>query len=404
VVNAVGGRRIIMFQPGLRTSMGVRKHEDLGVALRALGHESELVSTAVAPADPAVPWRVLVEPAWTRGLVAELGAPFFRTRWLLGAALALAQYLRVAGKAIDVLYTLIAYPQATAAALAIALSGWRGRFVVMPAGEDVMVAKEAGFGFRRFPVPRRLVGWTLRRAHGICCISPAVREIVTGYRPRGIVMDVPDNVAAAVVGLAETSARELRERRERARRRVDEEFGTMGTPIALALGRLHPVKGLDRLVRLLPGHPHRLIVAGPSAEVRDRGDMASALRALASDCGVADRVAFTGRVPPERSYELLAAADVLAIPSYCETIPKTAVEAAALGTPFVVTDTCGVATALRGETLGRVVKHWDATAFAVALDAASALRPDPDECRALVQRYSPERVAGELDSLLEAIG
>jgi len=351
-----------------------------------------------------LPWRVLLEPEWTRGLVAELGAPFFRTRWLLGAALALARFLRRSGDTIDVLYTLIAYPQATAAALAIAWSRWRGRFVVMPGGEDVMVAEEARFGFRRFPVPRRLVGWTLRRAHGICCQSPAIREIVDGYRPRGILRDVPDNVAASVVALADEPPPARRERRERARRDVDARFGTAGEPIALALGRLHPVKGFDRVIDLLPGLPHRLVIAGPSLPIRGRGDAAAWLRSRAEERGVGDRVIFTGQVPRDRAHELLAAADVLAVPSYCEGMPKTAVEAAALGTPFVLTDTCGVASEPHGDTLGRVVRHWDPAAFAAALESAASLRPDPEECRSFVRRFSPERVAGEIASLLEAIG
>jgi glycosyltransferase involved in cell wall biosynthesis len=393
-----------MFQPGLRASMGVPGHEDLGAALRVLGHEFELLTTAVTPTREPVPWKVLAEPAWARGLVAEVGAPLLRTRWLLASALALTRHLRVSGKSIDVIYTLVAYPQATAAALAIGWSGWRGRFLVMPAGEDVMVANEASFGFRRFPVPRHLVGWTLRRAHGVCCISPAIREVVARYRPRGIVAHVQENVAAAVVRLAEASRREYSERRDRARRLVDREFGTAGAPLAIALGRLHPVKGFDRLIDLLPGLPHRLIIVGPSLELRGRGDIATGLRSLTVERGVADRVIFTGRVRAEKSYELLAAADVLAIPSHCESIPKTAVEAAALGTPFVITDTCGVAAVPRGETLGRVVKNWNATAFAKALAEATELSPDPGECGVFVRRFSPQRVATEITQLLDAIG
>jgi len=397
-------RRLAMFQPALRASMGIQGHQDLGAALGARGYEFRLLSTGAPTPDTAVPWRVLPEPVWTRGLVAELGAPFFRTRWLLGAALALARYLRRSGETIDVLYTLIAYPQATAAALAIAWSRWPGRFVVMPGGEDVMVAEEAGFGFRRFPVPRRMVGWTLRHAHGICCQSPAIRAIVSEYRPRGLLRDIPDNVAASVVALADEAPAARRERRERARHEVDARFGTAGAPIALALGRLHPVKAFDRLIDLLSDLPHRLVIAGPSLQIRGRGDAAALLRSRAKKRGVADRVIFTGQVPRESAHQLLAAADVLAVPSYCEGMPKTAVEAAALGTPVVLTDTCGVSSELRHDTLGRVVKHWDARAFAAALDAATTLRPDPEECRAFVYRYSPERVADDIASLLAAIG
>jgi glycosyltransferase involved in cell wall biosynthesis len=104
-----------------------------------------------------------------------------------------------------------------------------------------------------------------------------------------------------------------------------------------------------------------------------------------------------------KSYELIAAADVLAIPSYCEGIPKVAVEAAALGTPFVLTSTCGLAPQIRGSTIGTVVSHWDPSAFADALIAAVSTRPDPEHARALVHRFSSRAVAIALDELLGAI-
>jgi glycosyltransferase involved in cell wall biosynthesis len=113
---------------------------------------------------------------------------------------------------------------------------------------------------------------------------------------------------------------------------------------------------------------------------------------------------FTGAVPRERSYELLAAADVLAIPSHCEGVPKVAIEAAALGTPFVLTATCGVAAELRGDDLGRIVAHWKPADYASALAATAGVRPDPERARVFVHRFSPERVASDLDRLLGELG
>ena len=389
-----------MFQPGLsEASLGRRGHEDLAQALRALGHDFRLLTVGVKTWAEDSGFSVLPEPAWTRGLVADLGAPLLRTRTLLASSLALARYLRREGAKIDVLYTLLSYPHGTATALGIAWSGWKGSFVVMPAGEDLLVSEAANFGFRRYPVPRRLVGWTLRRADAICCQSPALRDLVVRYRPTGVVHQIPENVAADVVTLADESPAERLVRRERSRRQIDREFGTGGAPIILALGRLHPVKGFDRLIDLLPGLPHRLIIAGPSLEMRGVGDVAAALRARARQFGVEGRVVFAGAVSREQSYELLAAADVLAIPSHCEGLPKVAIEAAALGTPVVLTETCGVAAELRGD-LGRVVAHWKPADFAAALAAMVGARPDSERARAFVHRFSPERVASDLDRLL----
>ena len=395
--------RIAMFQPGLApTSLGLPGHADLAAALRTLGHEFRLLSACVDDSGDASSLSVLSAPKWTRGVVAELGAPFLRTRMLTAAALALTNYLRRAGNTIDVLYTLIAYPQGTATALAIAWSGWKGTFLVMPAGEDVLVAPDASFGFRRFAVPRRLVSWTLRRADGVCCQSAAIREIVLRHAPRAVVRQIAENVAAEVVTLADESPAERKLRRQSAKRRIDERIGASNRPLAVAVGRLHPVKGFDRLIELLPALPHRLVIAGPSLQMRGRGDVAASLEAKARELGVGDRVCFAGRLPRRESYELIAAADVLAIPSHCEGVPKVAVEAAALGTPVVLTSTCGVAPLLGGD-VARVVPHWDPSCFAAELVAAVSIRPDPEQARAFVHRFSPQTVAGGLDEFLGAL-
>jgi glycosyltransferase involved in cell wall biosynthesis len=322
---------------------------------------------------------------------------------LIAAEVALKRHLRRAGDAIDILYTLIAYPQGTATALAVASSGWRGRFLVMPGGEDLLVAPEASFGFRRFAIPRWLIRRTLRRADGICCQSSAIREIVLRHRPRGVVREFTDNVAADVVALADESPARRRLRRETARRRIDEQFGPSDRPLAVALGRLHPVKGFDRLIDLLPKLPHRLVIAGPSLALRGRGDVAASLEARARELGVRDRVLLTGRVPQQQSYELLAAADVLAVPSHREGMPKVAVEAAALGTPFILTSTCGLAAHVGVDAIGKIVPHWDPAACAAELVAAVSMRPDPEQARRFVHRFSPDSVASSIQGMLDAI-
>jgi glycosyltransferase involved in cell wall biosynthesis len=64
-------------------------------------------------------------------------------------------------------------------------------------------------------------------------------------------------------------------------------------------------------------------------------------------------VTFLGKVPPAEALDLLAGADVLAVPSHLESMNRVCVEAAAVGTPFVVTQTTGVAGWLPGRGWGR---------------------------------------------------
>jgi glycosyltransferase involved in cell wall biosynthesis len=172
--------------------------------------------------------------------------------------------------------------------------------------------------------------------------------------------------------------------------------------VVLALGRLHPFKGIDVLIESLPSVPQaHLLIAGPSLQVRPFGDVASSLAALARRLGIEQRVSFLGKVPPAEALDLLAGADVLAVPSHLESMNRVCVEAAAVGTPFVVTQTTGVAGWLPGPGVGKVVPPADPGALATALADVVGGRFDRDDRQAasFVDRFAPERVARELVEL-----
>lgn len=99
------------------------------------------------------------------------------------------------------------------------------------------------------------------------------------------------------------------------------------------LGRIDTAqKGLDVLIRAMPALPgHSLVVIG------DGPDEAN-LRRLAHSLGVDGRISWRGRVEGQAKYDLLAAADVVAVPSRFETFGMVAVEALATGTPVVASD------------------------------------------------------------------
>ena len=104
----------------------------------------------------------------------------------------------------------------------------------------------------------------------------------------------------------------------------------------LFLGRLHPMKGLDLLIPAFaaatPADAH-LCIAGP-----DREGYAPALQRLARSHGVERRVRFAGMVEGAEKFALLAAADVLALPSRYENFGLVVIEALAAGTPAVISD------------------------------------------------------------------
>jgi len=136
------------------------------------------------------------------------------------------------------------------------------------------------------------------------------------------------------------------------------------TPLVLYVGRIARGKGISLLLdaaRALPDVHVALI--GP-----DGGDgTLAALRAAAAEEGLRGRV---HRLPPpsgsERPLALYAEADVFVLPSEGESFGMSAAEAAAAGTPVVVTDRCGVADVLGGRGALVVPYERDAVTGAVA--------------------------------------
>jgi glycosyltransferase involved in cell wall biosynthesis len=108
----------------------------------------------------------------------------------------------------------------------------------------------------------------------------------------------------------------------------------------LFLGRLHPKKGLDVLLRawvdLKSYHRHwQLVVAGPD----ERGYLAE-VRTLARSLGVEDSVCFTGPVTGAAKNVLLRSADLFVLPSYSEGFSMSILEAMACEVPVLATRSC----------------------------------------------------------------
>jgi glycosyltransferase involved in cell wall biosynthesis len=89
--------------------------------------------------------------------------------------------------------------------------------------------------------------------------------------------------------------------------------------------------------------------------------------------GLRDRVLFTGHVPDADLSQLLHSADVLALPSFCEGFGLPAVEAAACGTPSVVTTESPLAEILGEAAIA--VAPGDRAGWTSALTAVLADEP-----------------------------
>lgn len=110
------------------------------------------------------------------------------------------------------------------------------------------------------------------------------------------------------------------------------------SPLLVAVGRLTPQKGIDVLLEALPA----ILEAVPGVTVLVVGDGISndALQQTSRTAGLAARVRFLGA--REDVPSLLAAADLVVIPSRSEGLPLVLLEAMAVGTAVVATDVGGM--------------------------------------------------------------
>jgi glycosyltransferase involved in cell wall biosynthesis len=159
--------------------------------------------------------------------------------------------------------------------------------------------------------------------------------------------------------------------------------------LVLALGNLYPVKGhrylLEALALLATRFPAlHVAIAG-------RGELAVPLAELAHALGLDRRVHLLGLRADVSN--LLAAADVFALPSLSEGLPLALLEAMFAGRPIVASDVGEIGTALCAGAAGRLVEPGNAPALA---EIIGDLLSNPAEARALGARAAA-RARAEYD-------
>ncbi len=132
----------------------------------------------------------------------------------------------------------------------------------------------------------------------------------------------------------------------------------------LYVGRLHPQKDVLTLVRaaaLLETRHVRVIIIGDGP---DRPMLESAVREL----GLRDVVTLLGAVPHRRVPAVLAAGEVLALPSRYEELGSVLIEAMRAGLPVVASRTGGIPDLVADGETGFLVPPGDPASLARSLD------------------------------------
>jgi glycosyltransferase involved in cell wall biosynthesis len=112
----------------------------------------------------------------------------------------------------------------------------------------------------------------------------------------------------------------------------------VGRPMLLFLGRLHPKKGLDRILNCLPSVKQAvpnviLVVAGDGDGIYTRQ-----IRKFVSEFALDQHVLFAGRLDGELKWAAFAAAELFLLPSRQENFAITVAEAMQMGLPVVISD------------------------------------------------------------------
>jgi len=168
--------------------------------------------------------------------------------------------------------------------------------------------------------------------------------------------------------------------------------------IILFVGRIDPLKGIDKLIKAIPYLQNtqglRLVIIGGDEQSQYEMER---LQGLSCDLHIQDSVTFLGLIKHEQLPYFYSAADACVVPSYYESFGLVALESLACGTPVVATDVGNLKSIIRQGETGYVVIDNSPRHLADKI-ALLLSRPSPDaksalSIRASVSRFSWQNIA-----------
>ncbi len=178
-------------------------------------------------------------------------------------------------------------------------------------------------------------------------------------------------------------------------------------PFFLYLGRLHPTKGLEFLIRSFA----QVSTENSSVRLWIVGDGPSTYHAhlsrLVSRLNLEGRVIFTGSVDENRKRRILASCACLILPSVYEPFGIVLLEAMAQGKPVIATSLGGPKDIVHDGTTGYLVEYGDeeslATRMLDLLNCQSASQLMGQRAREYAKQFAWDKVAERIVSVYSAL-
>jgi glycosyltransferase involved in cell wall biosynthesis len=215
------------------------------------------------------------------------------------------------------------------------------------------------FRHRGFKELRKLIYWrtvaypAFRHISLIHAVTPRERDELAQWLPGQCIKVVPNAI-------------DLEEMDSLLAHAGDKSSFSVDQPYLLSLGRLHPVKGIELLIKAFAGsnqgspRQFRLLIVGPDSDPV----YSAKLKALVAQLGLENRVTFPGAVREAAKVALYRNAWAVCTPSQTEVMGLVNLEAAALRVPVVTTHETGLG---GWEEAGGVLVHPQVEELSCAL-------------------------------------
>jgi glycosyltransferase involved in cell wall biosynthesis len=238
-----------------------------------------------------------------------------------------------------------------------------------------------------------LLRLTLPIVHRIICVSDANR--------RDVIEECP--AAAAKLRTVYNGVDPSAFPSQPDRQRVREELGITSGPVLVVIARLTEQKGHRYLLQTIPS----LLKTWPQlcCVFVGEGELHDALHRMAIGLGVEQACRFVG--VRDDIADVLAAADVVVLPSLSEGFPFVLLEALAMGCPVVASRVNGVPELIEDHTTGLLVPPRDPQALAAAIreilsDPTAASKMGAVGRAVVRERFTVNRMVADTTAIFDA--